>query len=69
MIRVEEELNEAGFGGGLLLSIHDELLFEIEEGRVSEAQKIIRESMETAIEINVPIEVTMGIGHNWDEAH
>ncbi|MGD8978899.1 MAG: DNA polymerase I, partial [candidate division WOR-3 bacterium] len=69
MIRVEEELNTAGFSSGLLLSIHDELLFEIEESRVDEAQKIIRASMENAIEINVPIEVTIGIGQNWGEAH
>jgi DNA polymerase-1 len=69
MIRVEEKLTAAGFQSGLLLSIHDELLFEIEENRVDEAQQIIKKSMENAIEINVPIEVTIGIGQNWDEAH
>lgn len=69
MIRVEEKLSAAGFGSGLLLSIHDELLFEIEEDRLEEAQEIIRESMEDAIEINVPIEVSIGVGQNWDEAH
>jgi DNA polymerase-1 len=69
MIRVEERLSAAGFGSGLLLSIHDELLFEIEEDRVGDAQQIVRESMEDAIEINVPIEVSIGVGQNWAEAH
>ncbi len=69
MIRVEERLHTAGFQSGLLLSIHDELLFEIENDRIDEARKIIRESMEDAIKISVPIEVTIGVGQNWDEAH
>jgi DNA polymerase-1 len=69
MIDVENKLTAAGFGIGLLLSIHDELLFEIEEPRVEEAQKIIKQSMEKAISISVPIEVSIGTGKNWDEAH
>jgi len=69
MIRVEEKLKTARFRSGLLLSIHDELLFEIEEDRIDEARNIIREGMEKAIKINVPIEVKIGVGQNWDEAH
>jgi DNA polymerase-1 len=69
MIRVEEKLTATGFQSGLLLSIHDELLFEIENNRVDEAQKIIRDCMENAIKINVPIEVSIGVGQNWEEAH
>ena len=69
MIQVEDKLSAAGFSKGLLLSIHDELLLEIEETRVHEAQEVIRKTMENAIKINVPIEVSIGIGQNWDEAH
>jgi DNA polymerase-1 len=69
MIDVENKLTEAGFGIGLLLSIHDELLFEIEEKRVAEAREIVKESMENAINISVPIEVLIGTGQNWNEAH
>jgi DNA polymerase-1 len=69
MIAVEKNLSEKKFKRGLLLSIHDELVFEIENTRVDEARVIIKESMEKALELNVPIEVSIGIGKNWDEVH
>jgi DNA polymerase-1 len=69
MIRAERELDRAGFRNGLILSVHDELLFEIEEKRVDEAVSIIRETMEKAGKFDVPIEVTVGVGENWGEAH
>ncbi|MBE0434009.1 DNA polymerase I [candidate division WOR-3 bacterium] len=69
MIDVERELTRAGFGQGLLLSIHDELLFEIENERIREASGIIKDCMENAIHINVPVEVFIGLGRNWAEAH
>jgi DNA polymerase-1 len=69
MIDIEKKLNTSTFKSGLLLSIHDELLFEIEEHRVEEAQKMIRESMETVIHLVVPIEVSIGVGKTWAEAH
>jgi DNA polymerase-1 len=69
MIDVERKLMAGKYERGLLLSIHDELLFEIEEERVDEAREIIKQSMENAIDINVPVEVSLGVGQNWDEAH
>ncbi|MCX7995003.1 MAG: DNA polymerase I [candidate division WOR-3 bacterium] len=69
MIEVEKRLNEKGFSSGLLLSIHDELLFEIEEERISEAKKIISEAMTNIYEFSVPIEVNIGVGKNWAEVH
>ncbi len=69
MINVENRLDEGKFMRGLLLSIHDELLFEIENDRIDEAREIIKQCMENAIETNVPIVVSIGIGPNWDEAH
>ncbi len=69
MIDVERKLSTSSFPGGLLLSIHDELLFEIEETRVEAAKQIVRESMENVVKLEVPIEVSIGTGQNWDEAH
>jgi DNA polymerase-1 len=69
MIDIEKKLTLKKFKSGLLLSIHDELLFEIEEDRIEEAQKLIRESMETVIELVVPIEISIGVGRTWAEAH
>lgn len=69
MIEVECRLNQAKFTHGLLLSIHDELLFEVENDRTVEAIEIIRNCMENAINTRVPIIVSIGAGKNWDEAH
>ncbi len=69
MIEVEKRLTQAKFKNGLLLSIHDELVFEIEKDRIDEAKALIKESMEKVIELAVPIELSMGVGNNWDEAH
>jgi DNA polymerase-1 len=69
MIEVEERLTQAKFKSGLLLSIHDELLFEIEEARIEEAKTIIKESMENIIDLIVPIKISMGVGKNWNVIH
>lgn len=69
MIDVETRLHRGKFKHGLLLSIHDELVFEIEDERLGEAQAIIKDCMEHALTFNVPIKVAIGIGKNWDEAH
>lgn len=69
MIGVENRLLEEKFNHGLLLSIHDELVFEIEDERLDEAQMIIKDCMEHALTLNVPIKIDLGIGKNWDEAH
>lgn len=69
MIDVERRLLHGNFRSGLLLSIHDELVFEIERERIEEAQMIIRESMETVIDLAVPIAVSIGVGDNWEEVH
>ena len=69
MIEVERRLMGEKFKSGLLLSIHDELVFEIERARIDEARMIIKESMERVMDIAVPIAVSIGVGDNWDEAH
>lgn len=69
MIDVEEKLHEQGFERGLLLSIHDELVFEIETARIDEARELIKESMEKIVELTIPLRVTIGVGQNWAQAH
>jgi len=69
MIEVEKRLTNMGFKIGLILSIHDELLFEIEQERVEEAKEIIKDVMENVYKCEVPIEVEIGTGKNWAEVH
>ena len=53
----------------MLLQVHDELVFEIPEKEKEKVQSIIRETMEDALPLSVPVEVDIGIGKNWLEAH
>jgi DNA polymerase-1 len=69
MIAVEKSLIKSGFQRGLLLSIHDDLVFEIEKDRLDEAIGIIKPCMEHALDLVIPIEVSVGSGRHWDEAH
>lgn len=69
MISVEERLTQEGYTPGLLLSIHDELVFEIEDTKLKGASQIIRECMENALPLSIPTVVTLGIGKTWAEAH
>ncbi|KJV37372.1 DNA polymerase I [Luteibacter yeojuensis] len=53
----------------LLMQVHDELVFEVREDAVTEVKKVIEASMSGAAELSVPLQVEVGEGKNWDEAH
>lgn len=53
----------------MLMQVHDELVFEIPEAHISENVAMIKELMESAAVLKVPLIVDVGIGENWDEAH
>ena len=52
----------------MILTVHDELLFEVSTARAEEVGAIVRERMESAAELNVPLTVDVGIGENWKDA-
>lgn len=56
-------------GARMIMQVHDELVFEVPRDKVPEAQSAIRELMEHAVELSVPLLVAIGVGDNWDEAH
>jgi DNA polymerase I len=58
-------LKEAGHDATMLLQIHDELIFEVRENQLSEVASLVRTSMEEAITLSVPLEVTLKSGRNW----
>jgi DNA polymerase-1 len=53
----------------LILQVHDELVFEVSENEVPALTELLRECMENALELKVPIVVDFGVGANWREAH
>jgi DNA polymerase I len=52
----------------MILTVHDELLFEVPETRADELAAVVKASMEGAAQLNVPLTVDVGIGANWKEA-
>jgi DNA polymerase-1 len=74
MARMDEALAKAGLSGvKMLLQVHDELVFEVPEGREEEAAAVIRSVMSSAAEpalaLDVPLDVEVGWGANWGAAH
>ncbi len=69
MLAVDRWLQESSFPARMLMQVHDELVFEVAEDAVTEAGERIRAAMVAAAELRVPLEVEIGVGANWDEAH
>ncbi len=69
MVALDRALRSRELATTLILQIHDELLLEAPTGEVDEARELVREVMEGAAELDVPILVDVGVGHNWAEAH
>lgn len=53
----------------MIMQVHDELVFEVRESKVSEYQQTLVKIMEQAAELKVPLIAEVGVGNNWDEAH
>lgn len=68
MINVDRAMKDAGLGSGLLLQVHDELLFDVADGERETLEALVREQMGSAYPLDVPLEVSVGYGPNWDAA-
>lgn len=68
MILIQERLEEENHPAYMLLQIHDELIFESPEEDLKSLQKIVREEMENALDLDVPLVVDMKTGLNWLDA-
>lgn len=68
-IAIDRELQHAGMRSRAILQVHDELVFEVPQQELAEAEEIIQTCMVQAIELRVPIEVNVGKGTNWLQAH
>ncbi|HWP62037.1 MAG TPA: DNA polymerase I, partial [Candidatus Binatia bacterium] len=66
MIRVDERLRAAGLGARMLLQVHDELVFEVPRGEVEATAALVRETMETAVPLDVPLVVEVKVGDDWE---
>ena len=69
MIKMDQALEEKNMASRMILSVHDEILFETPEEEADELMALAREVMEGVFDLKVPLKVDIGLGKNWAEAH
>ena len=69
MIAIQSKLESENWKAKMLLQVHDELVFDVPKEEVEALQKMVKNEMENAFSLDVPLVVDMGIGTNWLEAH
>jgi DNA polymerase-1 len=65
MISIDEQLRERGLKSRMTLQVHDELVFEVPEAEIDVMRSLVKERMERAYALTVPLLVEMGVGTNW----
>ena len=69
MARIPKALEREKLSARMLLQVHDELLFDVPEAEIDRTASVVKEVMESAARLSVPLTVDTGVGDNWDEAH
>ncbi|MGY3791508.1 DNA polymerase I [uncultured Aquimarina sp.] len=69
MINIHKKLKESNYKTKMLLQVHDELVFDVFKSELEEIKSLIQSEMENAYKLAVPLDVDLGLGTNWLEAH
>ena len=69
MINIHKKLTSENWKSKMLLQVHDELVFDVHHAELEKIQPMIKHEMENAFKLDVPLEVEIGVGKNWLEAH
>ena len=69
MIAIQNKLENENWQSKMLLQVHDELVFDVPKEEKMALQTMVKNEMENAFSLEVPLVVDIGIGNNWLEAH
>ena len=69
MIQVDQALNEKKLKSAMLLTVHDELVFEVPPHELKVVSRMVKDIMEGVWQLKVPLKINIAHGNNWDEAH
>ena len=69
MINIHKKLQEGNYRTKMLLQVHDELVFDVYKPELEEIKILVKREMENAFIMDVPLDVDLGVGENWLEAH
>ncbi len=68
MLNVDRALTEAGVKTRMLLQVHDEIVLELAPGEREQVEAVVREQMASAYPLRAPLDVSVGVGANWEVA-
>ena len=69
MINIHKKLTSGNWKSKMLLQVHDELVFDVQNSELDKIQPMIKQEMENAFQLDVPLEIDLGAGRDWLEAH
>jgi len=69
MVRIDSAFLKGNLRSSMILQVHDELVFEVKKKELENVRSIVEQEMRNALSLCVPIEVEIGVGKNWLEAH
>lgn len=69
MINIFKRIKKENLCSRIIMQIHDELVLEVKEDEVETVEGIVKEEMEGAVRLSVPLKVSIGKGKNWSIAH
>jgi DNA polymerase-1 len=69
MINIFNEIKRMKLRSKMILTVHDELVFDVYPDEMDQLKPMVEHKMKTAMKLNVPVDVNMGVGKNWLEAH
>jgi DNA polymerase-1 len=69
MINIHKRMKEERLDSKMILQVHDELVFDVHPSELEKLKVIVSKEMREALPLKVPVEVEMGTGRNWLEAH
>ena len=69
MVTMPTALSKAGLRAKMLLQVHDELIFEVPNKELDATSLVVKQTMQNAARLDVPLIVDIGFGDNWNQAH
>ncbi|MBL6963112.1 MAG: DNA polymerase I [Bacteroidetes bacterium] len=69
MVKIHREFKRKKLESMMIMQVHDELIFDVVKGELEQVESIVRENMENAYSLSVPLTIDLGKGNNWLEAH
>ena len=69
MINVQKAIESKGLKSKMILQVHDELVFDVLKEEQVELESLVKENMESALDLSVPLDIEYKVADNWLEAH